>query len=173
MKQFNLTNLACFNLKLVIATIALHWSSLYDMDVLNPLFISSKVLIANFNLDPYFFFGLVGAFTLMFMFIYIPVALFDLLIAKFSVKLNRGILVSAKDMKFNKGKRIENLIRLVTYALMCLTPYLFIESLINGVVILPFTFFHMILMAVTTFMHGLQLLALYRILHSKLEIFTR
>src|SRR3989344_950748 len=167
MKQFNLVGIANFNLKLVVATIALHWLSLYDMDVLDPLFINAKALITNFNLDPYFFFGLMGAFTIIFLFLYIPVALFDLIIAKLSTRFTRNISVSANDMKFKKGKHIENLIRFITFALMCLTPYLFVESFINAVLILPFTFFHMILMAITTFTHGLQVLLLYRTFQSK------
>ncbi|PJC23367.1 hypothetical protein CO058_03835 [candidate division WWE3 bacterium CG_4_9_14_0_2_um_filter_35_11] len=164
MKQFKLTDISYFNLKLVVATIALHWLSLYDMDVLNTPVISEKILPPGFYLDQYFFFGLAGVLTLMFLFVYPPVALFDLFIAKLSTKFTKSISVSPADMKFKKGKHVENLIRLATYALMCLTPYLFIASFINAVVILPFTFFHMILMAITTFMHGLQMLAIYRIL---------
>jgi len=163
MKQFNLTNIAQFNLKLLVATVILHFLSLYDMIIFNPPFVREKALTLGLSLDQYFFFGIAGFFILMFSFVYTPVALFDLFIAKLFTRFTKSIYVSTKDMKFNKGKHVENLIRLVTYALMCLTPYLFIESFINGVVILPFTFFHMILMAITTFTHGLQLLALYRI----------
>jgi len=164
MKQFNLTDLASFNLKLIVATFVLHWLSFYDESLFNPMFIRSTMLELGFHTTPYISFELAAIFFFMIFLVYTPVALFDLLIIKLPTRFTRNISVSPSDMKFKKGKHIENLIRFITFALMCLTPYLFIESFISGVAVLPFTFFHMILMAITTFMHGLQMLAIYRIL---------
>ena len=122
------------------------------------------MLKIGFHVDQYILFGLAGIFMFMLVFVYTPVALFDLFIAKLSKKFTKDTSVSPSDMKFKKGKYIENLIRLVTYALMCLTPYLLIIFITNTLLILPFTFFHMILMAIATFMHGLQLLVIYRVI---------
>ena len=173
MKQFNLTDLARFNIKLIIATLVLHWLSFYDELLFNPMFIRSIMLELGFHTAPYILFQLAGIFFFMIFFVYTPAALFDLFIAKLSTRFTDNITISATEMKLKKGKHFENLIRLTTYALMCLTPYLFIDSIVNTVIIAPFTFFHMTLMAITTFTHGLQTLGLYRILRSKFEILTR
>lgn len=131
------------------------------------------MLELGFHTAPYILFGLAGIFFFMIFFVYAPIALFDLFIAKLSTKSTNNITISATEMKFKKGKHVENLIRLTTYALMCLTPYLFIDSIVNTIIIAPFTFFHMILMAITTFSHGIQTLVLYRILRSKFELLTQ
>ncbi|PJC24067.1 hypothetical protein CO058_00120 [candidate division WWE3 bacterium CG_4_9_14_0_2_um_filter_35_11] len=170
MKHFNLTDLARFNLKLIGATLVLHWLSFYDEALFNPMFTRSIMLRLGFHTAPYILFGLAGIFFFMIFFVYIPIAIFDLFVSKLSTRFTDNITISATDMKFKKSKHIENLIRLIIYALICLTPYLFVDSIINTVIILPFTFFHMILMAITTFTHGIQILTLYRILRSKLTL---
>ena len=125
------------------------------------------MLRLGFHMDQYIAYEIAGDFLFMFALVYTPVAFFDLFIAKLSTKFTKNISISSNDMKFEKRKYIENLIRLITYALMCLTPYLFIESFISGVAVLPFTFFHMILMAITTFTHGLEMLLLFRIIRGR------
>jgi len=116
MKHFNLTDLAYLNLKLIIATVVFHWLSFYDEVFFNPMFIRSIMLKIGFHVDQYILFGLAGIFMFMLVFVYTPVALFDLFIAKLSKKFTKDTSVSPSNIKFKKGKYIENLIRHVTYA---------------------------------------------------------
>ena len=173
MKHFNLKNIAETNLILLLFTIVLHWLSFFDAELFNPPFTRDILYNLGFRREPLFYFGMGGVFVFMLFFIYIPATIFDITVAKLSTKLNMDTLISLNDMRFKKGKHIGNAIRFVTYALMCLTPYLLIESIADTWLILPFTFFHMILMAITTFSHGIQTLVLYRILRSKFELLTQ
>jgi len=173
MKHFNLKNIAETNLILLLFTIALHWLSFFDAELFNPPFTRDVLYNLGFRREPLFYFGMGGVFVFMLFFIYVPAIIFDITTAKLSTKFNMDTLISLNDMRFKKGKYTENLIRLVIFSLVCLTPYLLIESIADTWLILPFTSFHMILMAITTFTHGIQTLVLYRILRSKFGVLTR
>ena len=165
-KPIKLRRFIFINISLLWLTFLLHWISLRET-TLNPWYMNRLPISLGQNAGFNYF---LGSFGLVVIFFYLNCFLTTghLVTLYILNKSAKKFTTIVSDMRFNHTGIAENLIRFITYALIGLTPYLALESIANARVIMPLTFFHMILMAITTFTHGLQVLAMYKICSSRL-----